>query len=243
MQDDFDYAHDRPERGVVFKLYDDVYEGERTRASGLSESRYDRVEYYIVDGNGGIVDNIKSHYDAAASEIMVEGLREGHYRLLVLGIKGDERKDMASVNELRSASDTWLEFPADLHKPLEAEYYYSQTPFSVTVQQTADGKEETASLQQSVKQKRIVGRADFGFSYNNMYVRNAVTSKTLLLDGVRFATTLSGYGTFGGESDGLMDGISLDSVSSYCFMPTVDGSAFSGKVGMITRNYKGHEVS
>ena len=58
MQDDFDYAHDRPERGVVFKLYDDVYEGERMRASGLSESRYDRVEYYIVDGNGGIVDNI-----------------------------------------------------------------------------------------------------------------------------------------------------------------------------------------
>lgn len=242
VDDGFDYSHGMPQRGVVFRLYDGGYEGEQTRTAGLERGRYDRVEHYIVDEAGGIVAGVKSKYDAAASEITVEGLREGRYSLLVLGIRGDERKDRARVNTLQSASGTWLEFPSDLHKPLEAEYYYSQTPFTVAARTEADGVRESASIQRQVVQKRIIGRVDFEFLYNNMYVGNAVTSKTLSLDGVLFATTLSGDGSLGGGSDGLTGIVSLDSVSSLYFMPTVGGSEFGGRVAVLTRDYKGREV-
>lgn len=227
---------------AVFKLKGEGYVGEQSRSVTLDEVRYDRVAYYVVDEAGELVKDIKSRYDASTAEILVEGLHEGAYRLLVLGIKGDERKDRASILDLQRAADCWLSFPADLHKPLEAEYFYSQTPFSVTVRQTAGGKQEVASLDTVVKQQRIMGKVDFSFGYNNPYVRHAVVSKTLSLSGVRFVTSLSGDGRFSGESDGHMDDISLDQASAYCFMPTVEGEAFQGEVGLLTRNYRGYEV-
>ena len=58
------------------------------------------------------------------------------------------------IHELNSASDVWLEFPADLQKPLDAEYFLSQTPFTVTMEQTENGKQEVTSIRQDVKQQR-----------------------------------------------------------------------------------------
>lgn len=242
QQEDWNDSSERPTSVAAFKLRSEDYVGVQSRSVTLDEVKYDRVFYYVVSEDGEPVKDIKSRYDASTAEILVEGLHEGTYRLLVLGIKGDERKDRASVLTLQKASDCWLSFPADLRKPLEAEYFYSQTPFSVTVQQTADGKQEVVSLETVVRQRRIMGRVDFSFAYCNPYVRHAVISQTLSLTDVRFVTSLSGDGRFSGESDGCMDEISLDRSSAYCFMPTVEGVAFQGEVSLLTRNYRGYEV-
>lgn len=63
---------DTPE--AVFKLYDADYEGNLSRATTLEESRYDRLEYCIVDEAGVRVRDIKSKYNPSTAEIYVEGL-------------------------------------------------------------------------------------------------------------------------------------------------------------------------
>lgn len=69
---------------AVFKLYDVKYgTADLSRAESLEESRYDRLEFYIVDDNGERIKDVKGKYNATTSEILVEGLHEGDYRLLV----------------------------------------------------------------------------------------------------------------------------------------------------------------
>lgn len=232
---------DTPE--AVFKLYDADYEGNLSRATTLEESRYDRLEYCIVDEAGVRVRDIKSKYNPSTAEIYVEGLHEGNYRLLVLGIKGNENLDEVMIHELNSASDVWLEFPADLQKPLDAEYFYSQTPFTVTMEQTENGKQEVTSIRQDVKQQRIIGKIDFKFDYNNPYVRNAVIEKKVSLGSAHFYTTLSGDGNMAGESDGVMRDLVLSDTATYNFMPLVENTSFSGEITMRTRSYLGNEIS
>ena len=77
------------------------------------------------------------------------------YRLLVLGIQGDATKDKAIVHTPERIQDEWLAFPEDLQKPLEAEYFYSQIPFSVIEVQTADGIQETASITDEITQNGL----------------------------------------------------------------------------------------
>lgn len=232
---------DTPE--AVFKLYDVGYSGTLSRASTLEEARYDRLEYCIVDENGNRVRDTKSKYNPSTSEIYVEGLHEGNYRLLVLGVKGNESLDRATIHELNHIDETWLEFPEDLQKPLDAEYFYSQTPFTVTVQQGTGGKQEVATIRQDVKQQRIISKVDFEFAYNNPYVRTAVTAKRATFGSVHFYTVLSGDGAMAGESDGTLQDLLLDSVTSYCFMPLKEGSVLNGEISIQTRNYRGSEVS
>ena len=76
----------------------------------------------------------------------------------MLGIKGNENLDEVMIHELNSASDVWLEFPADLQKPLDAEYFYSQTPFTVTMEQTENGKQEVTSIRQDVNNSGLLVR-------------------------------------------------------------------------------------
>ena len=242
MQEEWAGRSEDSDVALAFRLSCREYDGEQSRSAMLEDVKYDRVFYYVVDEDGELAKDFKSRYDASAAEIRIEGLHDGNYRLLVLGIRGDERKDRAVINELQRASDCWLSFPADLHKPLEAEYFYSQTPFTVTVRQTSGGKQETASLDTLVEQRRIMSRVDFDFVYNNPYVKYAVVSKTLSVTNARFFTSFSGDGTFGGESDGQMDEIDLNSVSTCCFMPTVGGMPVLGELHMSTRNYKGYDV-
>lgn len=232
---------DKPE--AVFKLYDVGYNDVLSRASStLEESRYDRLEYCVVDANGNRVQNTKSKYNPLTAEIYIEGLHEGNYQLLVLGIKGDESLDRATIHELDNVDETWLEFPVDLQKPLEAEYFYSQTPFTVTVQQGENGKQEVATIRQDVKQQRIISRVDFDFAYNNPYVRTAVTTKKVSFGSVRFYTSLSGDGTMRGESDGTLQELVLGDDASYNFMPLTNGSVLAGEISISTRNYRGSEV-
>ena len=227
---------------AVFKLYSAGYDGGPTRSLTWEKSAYDKVFYYLVVEDGNLVEDIKSAYNPSSSEIYVEGLHAGSYRLLVLGVKGDESKDRATIHSLTNASDRWLTFPADLRKPLEAEYFYSQTPFTVERRQTAGGSQEVASLTEEVRQERIMGRIEFDFGFNNPYVRNAVVSKTLSLNEAHFATTLSGDGNFGGESDGVINDLSLDRLAALNFMPVVGEAPLSGTVSLLTRNYLGESV-
>lgn len=229
---------------AVFKLYDVKYgTADLSRAESLEESRYDRLEFYIVDDNGERIKDVKGKYNATTSEILVEGLHEGDYRLLVLGIKGDESLDRAEIFQPEHITDSWLRFPENLQKPLEAEYFYSQTPFEVRVQQGEGGKEEIVSIRQDIRQQRIMGRLDFSFDYVNPYIRYAVLDKNVAFDEVHFYTTLSGDGAFSGSSDGILQNLNLDKITSYKFLPVSDGKALSGKISMRMRSYQGDEVS
>lgn len=227
--------------GVVFKLQKEDYEGNGSCSSENETSLYDQLYYFIVDENGEKVKNIKSYYEASTSEIYTEGLHKGDYRLLVLGIKGNAAEDKAVIYTPERIQDEWLVFPKDLQKPLEAEYFYSQTPFSIIEEQTADGIKETASIPNEIAQKRIISRVDFDFSYHNPYVRNAVTDKNLSFGNVQFYTTLAGNGELSGESNGTLDPVSLNQKTSYFFMPVCSGSSLNGNITISTRNYRKEE--
>lgn len=155
-----------------------------------------------------------------------------------MGIKGNPAADRATIHSPENLQEEWLVFPEDLQQPLEAEYFYSQTPFSIVEKQTENGIQEVASIPQEVTQKRIVSRVDFDFAYQNPYVGYAVTDKSLALGDVRFYTTLSGNGELGGESNGTVKALSLNRQTSYLFMPLCKGSTFHGEINLSTRNYR-----
>ena len=179
---------DSARQGIAFKLRYEEFEEESTRSASLLDTDYNRVEFCIVDESGDAVNGIKGLYDPSRSEIRIEGLREGNYRLLILGVVGDETADGVTINPIRHIDEIWLQFPADLHKPLEAEYFYSQTPFSVVRSAGPSGDELTALLDEEVVQRRIIGRTDFSFTFNNPYVESALSTRNVTLHAPRFLT-------------------------------------------------------
>ena len=241
-QEEWQTTVDTDTSEAVFKLYDMNYSEGNSRVESRQESRYDRLEFYVVDENGDRVEDTKGKYNPATSEISMEGLHEGSYRLLVLGVKGDESKDRAVIYQPKHLSDAWLSFPEDLQKPLEAEYFYSQTPFTVSVRQTGTGNQEVAAIRQDVSQQRIIARADFEFGYANPYIRYAVTDKQLSFGEVYFCTTFAGDGSFSGQSDGVMKDLDLNENTSYLFMPLAGGSSLNGEVSLQIRSYRGETV-
>lgn len=229
--------------GISVGLLKSGYAGENTR-SASSPGRYDRLSYYFTGTDGDVIDNVRSYYDASSSRIYAEGLHEGSYRLIVLGIIGDESVDGAVVKDISSSGEVWLEFPERLEAPLEAEYFYSCTPFDVTVVTGDDGvRREEASLPGSIVQKRIVAGVDFSFSFGSRNVENSVVSKKVSLDGVRFCTSFSGDGNYGGSTDGKMGVIDLDTTASFIFMPVAEGSVLRGGITVGTENYRKEKVS
>lgn len=233
------------ESRIVFRLYDAAYEGEtlnRQASVKNAGKMYDRVEFYVVDEAGRVVSNLKGFYDASSSAIQVEGLQEGEYTLLVLGIKGDERQDEVSIRKLQSLSDLWLIFPEHLSRPLQADYFYSNTPFSVHKELGADGWETVVSAPSLVRQKRVAGRVDFSFAFRNPYVRTAVVHKSVDWSEASFFTALSGDGGLSGEARLKLSPLSLDSDTSFCLLPVSDGVPLQGEVTVLTRDYRGNEV-
>ncbi len=206
-------------------------------------SNYDKVEFVVVDENGNKVNGVKGLYDKNTSNMHLEGLHEGSYKILILGMKGDMTADHATINRINHISEVWLSFPEDLAKPLECEYFYSATPFTVRKVFTSDGYELVTEISEQIVQHRIVGRMDFIFSYNNPYVRTAVTSNTIVLNtNSRFYTQISGEGIFSGESNGEMRVLDMSEHTEYLFMPTVEGSSVKGDITMFTRDYRANAV-
>lgn len=240
-QTDWESTQQEQNKGITFTLRTAGYDNLSSR-SGISENtRYSRVEYYIVDEHDELVKNIRTQYDTNNSEIMVEGLHSGNYRLLILAIKGDETKDRAIVHRLQHAADVWLTFPEDLQKPLEAEYFYSRTPFTVSAVHSEQGDHEVTSLQTEVSLKRIAGKAVFDFRFRNPYVENGVWGKQLIIDHTYFYTSFAADSTFSGQSNGQMDTLSLDNQADYSFFPTVAGNEFQGRTLLCMKNYRGEQ--
>ena len=230
----------RPTGGMVFSLMYEDFDNGTTRSAIGSDTDYDRVEFCVVDNDGDAVTGIKGLYDRASSEIRIEGLREGEYRLLILGVRGDSDADGVSIARIRSIDDEWLRFPSELNKPLEAEYFYSQTPFSVTTQAGESGNELAVAAEGEVVQRRIIGRADFHFEFNNPYVETALQTISVTFASPVFHTTLSGNGDFGGRSSGTSFTIDLNEGSSYLLPPTAVAQPLRGEIEMTTRSYRGH---
>ena len=224
--------------GIRFRLKKSEYIGNsNSRSESVSTGVYDKVFFYIADSDGDIVTTVRGTYNALTSEIYAEGLHEGDYNLLVLAIKGDETADRAEINEISCMDDEWLVFPSDLHKPMEAEYFYSCTPFTVRLAPAAGGSTEVISIDSEVTQDRIVGRLDFNFVYNNRYVSYATVEKRVRLTESRFYTSITGGGTFTGESDGIVDDMVLREGIPNLFMPTVAGTALKGDIFHTSVNY------
>lgn len=234
----------RPQQsgGVVFELQCEEYAAAESRAASLRATDYDRVEFGVADSDGNIVGELKGIYDAATSQMRIEGLREGEYQLLILGIRGNSDRDGVRFHRMRRMDDLWLSFPETLDRPLQAEYFYSQSPFSVISRTTDAGQVQEAVVEQTPVQRRIIGRTDFSFTYNNPYVAAAVLEKQAEVEAPRFRTRFSGGGAFSGESDGADIALTLDEQQSYLFPPTVDGEPLRGTIELFTRNYLGYEV-
>lgn len=223
---------------TVFRLGKSSYEANGTKGGMETDARYDKLFYYITDNEGNVIDNVKSYYDSESGVIKAEGLHEGEYRLIVLGIDGDDSKDGVVVNNISHVDEDWIVFPESARTPLNAEYYYSQTDFVVRTITGSDGKlQEVADIPDMIPQKRIITRIDFTFDFDNIYVANSVVSQTASTDGPRFYTRFSGNGTYGGSTDGNLSDINLMDRNQCLFMPLVKGSAFNGKIVMNTRNY------
>ena len=235
--DDMEMPADAGTSGTVFKLGRDPFENMSTRSANEEKARYDRLEYYILDESGKPVEGVKSLYRAESSEIVVEGLHEGDYSLLVLGIVGDYERDGVVINTLSDISDVWLTFPENMNTSLCAEYYYSRTPFSVIRHQTADGMIEMVSVDTEIHQKRIMGRMDYSLGYSNDYVRTAMVSRKVNLVSPKFYTQFTADSVFSGQTSGQDMTFDLDESESLFFMPSL--SSFEGTVDLISRDYKG----
>lgn len=229
---------------TTVRLRSEEYENPGITRSTTGETEpYNRVEFCVADEEGYIVGGLKGIYNPQSQEMKIEGLKEGEYRLLILAVRGDEQADGATIRRMEHLTDEWIGFPEDLGKPLEAEYFYSQTPFSVERIQTADGYEHEAQLPDEIVQKRIMGRMDIALLYNNENVRTAVTQKTLTLENARFYTRFTGDGGYAGESDGTMEQLDLSQAEAFCFMPVVAGTEVEGRIDLETRNYRGGTVA
>ena len=228
--------------GMVFRLQKAAFSGSEMNVS--SGGKYDKLYYYITDEDGNVIKNVKSYYDSEKGTVRAEGLHEGSYSLLVLGIDGDERQDGVQVNAISHVSEDWIVFPETLLQPLTAQYFYSRTPFTVEIVEGDAGKfQEIAQIPDNIVQKRIVIRIDFGFNYNSVYVANSLISKKAIVNGSRFYRTFSGDGQYSGTTDGTLTQIGLDEGNEFLFMPLVAGTDFGGEVEMLTINYLGEEIA
>lgn len=200
--------------GVAFRMSCAGYEDGNVRSDLRQETGYDRVEFCVVDGSGSAVGGVKCLYDPAASEVRIEGLREGDYRLLVLGVRGNAEADGVTIRTIRREEDEWLSFPADLQRPLGAEYFHSRTPFSVVARKGPSGTELEAVVEEEVIQHRIIGRTDFSFAFNNPYVETALQTRRVTLLAPRFRTGLTGGGLFAGTGDSPDIELDLDEATT-----------------------------
>ena len=229
--------------GCTIRLqYAEYTDSPDVRAARTQQADYDRVEICVVDETGIRVPDMKGRYDTSTATIRLEGLHEGNYRLLLLGIRGDITTDGATIRTIEHADDAWLSFPQALSRPLEAEYFYSNTPFTVESRVTPNGTELQAVIDDTIVQHRIIGRTDFTFTYHNPYVETALTSRLVTLAAPRFRTDFTASGDFTGSSDGGDMTLDLAHATSYLFPPTVDGEPLSGEVEITTRHYRGIDI-
>lgn len=234
--------------GISFTLSPEDYADAGAGNSGPAQltsagpDGYDRVEFAVIDMDGKAVGGLKGFYDQQSSSVNIEGLREGSYRLLVLGVKGDYERDGVEFFRISDVSDTWMTFPEDMESALSAEYFHSSTPFSVKAVHGDGGKELVADVTGAISQRRVVGRLDFSHEFANPHTESAVLSNEVILDSPRFFTGMSADGAFTGTSSAGRIVLDAAEKKEFLFMPTVEGERISGENEIITRDYRGVQV-
>ena len=219
--------------GVEFSLVQEDFYGD-TRSGAEEACTYDAVEFIVADSDGDRVSSVKGMYEPSSSSFFIEGLTPGEYRIAILGIKGDYGSDGLTVHSPDNISERWISFPDDIGKPLEAEYFYSLTPFTVSG--------TSVQAPERITQKRIIGKIEFGYSYRNDYIRTAVLSSTATLESPRFHTSFSADGLFSGESSGRSVTLDMTRGESYLFLPSAGRTAVKGQAEMLTRDYRGGNI-
>ena len=238
-----DMLHDGETKSTIIKLGAVDYENEKTRSVAHDNDVYDRVDFYIMDEKGEPVKGVKSFYISETAEIVAEGLQKGKYTLLVLGVKGDISEDGAVINKLEKISDIWLTFPKEQSKPLNADYYYSKTPFEVVMKKTAEGYIEEVLLDKVIKQKRVMGKVCFDFDYKNKYVRTAMIDKRVSVNHKGLYTSFSADSIFSGKGLGGEWILELNSTNEYKMMPSPEPVLMEGNLLMKSRSYRGYEIN
>ena len=234
--------------GISFTLSPEDYADAGAGNSGPAQltsagpDGYDRVEFAVIDMDGKAVGGLKGFYDQQSSSVNIEGLREGSYSLLVLGVKGDYERDGVEFFRISDVSDTWMTFPEDMESALSAEYFHSSTPFSVKAVHGDGGKELVADVTGAISQRRVVGRLDFSHEFANPHTESAVLSNEVILDSPRFFTGMSADGAFTGTSSAGRIVLDAAEKKEFLFMPTVEGERISGENEIITRDYRGVQV-
>ena len=219
--------------GVEFSLVQEDFYG-NTRSGAEEACTYDAVEFIVADSDGDRVSSVKGMYEPSSSSFFIEGLTPGEYRIAILGIKGDYGSDGLTVHSPDNISERWISFPDDIGKPLEAEYFYSLTPFTVSG--------TSVQAPERITQKRIIGKIEFDYSYRNDYIRTAVLSSTATLESPRFHTSFSADGLFSGESSGRSVTLDMTRGESYLFLPSAGRPAVKGQAEMLTRDYRGGNI-
>lgn len=219
--------------GLLFRLRAEGFENDAVTRSTAISAPFDTICFYITDMEGSIVTDCHAMAHAAASQIVADRIKNGNYRLLVLGIKGDPEDDGATVHKLVDSSSAWLSF--DEHTPagpLKAEYYYIDYPFSVT-----GGRLE----EQSITLHKGMGMADFRLEYMSDYVRRFSNDLTFIpSEDSRCYSTLHGDGSYSGSRS--IQGLSLMEQKRFLLFPTVNGSSLKGKVALRTTNHRKEKV-
>lgn len=248
-----DYVHvPDMQATAVFRIGHDGYDG-NAGISGLGidgSGSYDRVEFMVTDEDGDRVGDIKGYYDAAASEIRIERLYEGSYRLSVIGIRGEWESDGAVFRDAGHESDVWLEFTGAESGHVNAEYFHASVPFSVVSSTGPDGNEVSTEIPGKVQLRRIIGRTDFNVHFRNPYIEKAVISVVAEIAVPQVYRAFAADGTFkdvaggNGQASSGKETVSLDLLdsASYFMLPSRDGQAVPGKVGIQTRDYRGNTV-
>lgn len=226
--------------GVRVRLTPEAFSNEPETRSAITG--YDRTEFCVADRDGNVMGDVKGIYSKDGSVMELEGLHEGEYTLYIIAVVGDEDLDGAVIHEIQDVSEEWISFPEDLRRPLEAEYFYSSTDFTVTRSAGPDGYTETADLPSSIVQKRIVSRLDIAAEFSNPDIANAVVSNVAVLTDAVFSTGMSAAGEYTGRSAGGTGEIDLAEGSQLLFMPLADDGTATGNVRMKTTRYSGGEA-
>lgn len=220
----------------IFSLVSENYEGStRAMTQEEEEKTYSKVIYYLTNSSGEVIQNLRSVYRTESTEIIIEDLHEGEYNLLVLAVKGEHQTDGVKINKVSNISDTWIEFPHPLGRSLKAEYFYSNTPFTVS----SNGEKEVTNLDRQIRLKRIISKVEFPTSYNNEYVKTATTKKEVEIKGVSFYSNLAASGTFGGNNTIESTVFDLTEKDFLLLPPTLSDSKLKGNIKITTRAYTG----
>ncbi len=203
---------------------------------------YDMVEFAVMGVDGVRNREFKGYYDSGTSSIRIEGLREGSYRLLVLGIKGDPAADGASIADIDTMSDVWLSFPSDIGRPLASEYFYSSTPFEIVRKSASGGDILVADIEGPVTQKRAVGRIDFSFAFSKADIEAAVESNIVTIAKPRFGTSMSADGSFSGETAADSWTLDMSEARTFHVLPSPDAETAEGTAEIVTGTYSGSKV-